>query len=154
MSGTHPSDEVLQRYALERDACAGGEADHIGNCADCQKAVAAYRVLAAELKDQPVPAFNFDLAAAVITQLELAVAIRPVPQKRRRRNEGAALTAALIVLAIGVPAWLFRRSAYFVFTDMSTIFYGVMLVTASLVVGLFLLRLHKKYQDVINLINK
>jgi hypothetical protein len=62
--------------------------------------------------------------------------------------------ALLITLVIGVPAWLFRKSVYFVFTDMSADFYWVVLAAAGIVIGLFLLRLFKKYQDVINLINK
>jgi anti-sigma factor RsiW len=147
MSGIHPSDEVLQEYVEGRSGCTPVEIDHIASCPDCQETMAAYRMLASALKEQPAPAFDFDLAAAVIAQLEVA------PQ-RKKRKEGSALTAILIALTIALPAWLFRRSAYFVFTDMSAVFYWVVLVVAGLVVGLFLLRLHRKYQEVINLINK
>jgi hypothetical protein len=146
MSGTHPSDEALQQYVLDPSACAPGEIDHITSCSDCRESAAAYRLLADTLKEQPAPAFDFDLASAVIAQLETP------PQKKRK--EGFVLTTILITLVIGVPAWLFRRTAYFVFTDMSAEFYWMLLVTTGIVVGLFLLRLHKKYQDVINLINK
>jgi hypothetical protein len=146
MTRTHPTDEALQEYVLDPAACTPEQISHIGSCPDCQDAVAAYRLLAAALKEQPAPAFDFDLAGAVITQLEAP------PQ--RKWQEGSVLTAILIALAIVIPAWLFRRSAYFVFTDMSAVFYGVLLVITAIVVGLFLLRLHRKYQDVINLINK
>jgi hypothetical protein len=37
---------------------------------------------------------------------------------------------------------------------MSADFYWVLLAAAGIVVGLFVFRLYKKYQDVINLINK
>jgi len=146
MSGTHPSDEALQQYMLDPTACAPGEIDHMASCPVCREATAAYRVLADALKEQPAPAFDFDLAATVIAQLEAP------PQPKRK--EGAVLTAVLIALVIAVPAWLFRKTAYFVFTDMSADFYWVVLAAAGIAVGLFLLRLHKKYQDVINLINK
>lgn len=146
MSGIHPSDEVLQQFVLDPGGCTLEAISHIGNCPVCQDAEAAYRLLAEALKEQPAPVFDFDLAAAVIARLE-------TPTVRKRR-EGLGLTAVLIALAIVIPAWLFRRSAYFVFTDMSASFYWVPLVAAAIVVGLFLLRLHKKYQDVINLINK
>jgi hypothetical protein len=146
MSGTHPSDEALQQYVLDPAACAPGEIGHITGCQECQAAAAAYRMLAVALEEQPAPAFDFDLAAAVIARLE------PPPQ--RKRQEGSVLTAILIAAAILIPAWLFRRSAYFVITDMPAVFYWVVLIVAGLVVGLFLLRLHRKYQDVINLINK
>ncbi|HET6255765.1 MAG TPA: hypothetical protein VFE32_16940 [Puia sp.] len=146
MSGTHPSDEVLQEFVWDPTACTAEAIDHIAGCPGCQEAVGAYRVLAAALKKQPAPAFEFDLAASVIARIEAP------PLKRRK--EGSLLTTVLIVLIVGVPAWLFRKSAYFVFTDMSAVFYGVLLATAAIVVGLFLLRLHRKYQAVINLINK
>jgi predicted anti-sigma-YlaC factor YlaD len=146
MNGTHPSDEALQQYVLDPTACAPGEIDHIGSCPACREAAAAYRMLADTLKEQPAPAFDFDLAAAVIAQLE-------APHQPKRK-EGAVLTAVLIAVVIAVPGWLFRKSAYFVFTDMSAQFYWMLLATAGIVVGLFLLRLHKKYQNVINLINK
>ena len=144
MSGIHPSDEGLQQYVLDPAACAPGEIDHIAGCPECQEAAAAYRVLSDALKEQPAPTFNFDLAAAVIANLQ-------TPQ--RKRQGGPMLTAALIAGSIIVPAWLFRRSAYFVFTDMSAAFYWVLLAAAGIVFGFFLLRLYKKYQDVINLIN-
>jgi hypothetical protein len=146
MSGTHPSEASLQQYVLDRAACTQEDIGHIGSCADCQAAAAVYEMLAGVLKAQPAPAFNFDLTAAVIAQLDAP--------PRRKQKGGPALTAVLIALVIGVPAWLFRRSAYFVFTDMSADFYWVVLAAAAIVVGMFLLRLHKKYQDVINLINK
>lgn len=102
-------------------------------------------MLVGALKEQPAPAFDFDLAAAVIAQLE--------PPQRRTRQGASMLTAVIITVAIIVPAWLFRRSAYFVFTDMSAAFYGVLIAAAGIVFGFFLLRLYKRYQDVINLIN-
>jgi anti-sigma factor RsiW len=147
MSGKHPSDEVLQEYVEGRSSCTPVEIDHIAGCPDCQETIAAYRMLAGALKEQAAPVFDFDLAAAVIARLE------PKPRVRIRQK-GSVLTAILIASAIIVPAWLFRRSAYFVFTDMSAAFYGVLLAAAGIVLGLFLLRLYKKYLDVINLINK
>ena len=147
MSGKHPSDDVLQEYVEGRSGCTPVEIEHIAGCPDCQETITAYRMLAGALKEQPAPVFDFDLAAAVIARLE------PKP-RIRIRQKGSMLTAILIASAIIVPAWLFRRSAYFVFTDMSAAFYGVLLAAAGIVLGLFLLRLYKKYQDVINLINK
>jgi anti-sigma factor RsiW len=146
MSGTHPSEETLQQYVLDRSACTRDDIAHIGVCPDCQAAVAAYGLLTDALAGQPVPAFAFDLVAAVMERVEAA--------RTPDRKSSTAGIWVLIALVIGVPAWLFRRSAYFVFTDMSAGFYWVLLAAAGVVVALFLLRLHKKYQDVINIINK
>ena len=155
MIRTHPSDEALQQFLLERSACPAEEISHIESCPECQAAVAAYSTLANELAGQAAPAFDFDLAAAVIGQLEGApapAATSPAPPTLA--SPVAALTIALIAAFVTVPLWLFRRSAYFVFTDMSAVFYGLVLTAAGIVVGLFLLRLYKKYQEVINLINE
>ena len=154
MSGTHLSDEVLQQYVIERAACTAEEISHIGSCPDCQAAAAAYEALTNQLASRPVPSFDFDLSAAVIAQLAAA----PVPTQEEPRVQqgktGSALTIVLIAAFIGVPLWLFRRSAYFVFTDMSAVFYWLVLAASAVVLGLFLLRLYNKYQQVINLINE
>lgn len=161
MSGTHPSDEVLQQYVWQPAACTAQEIGHIESCPECREAVATYGMLGEAFKEQPAPAFDFDLAAAVIARLKDAertrqqgLVARPGQQAGRKREERPALMVLLIALIAGVPAWLFRKSAYFVFTDMPSAFYWVLLASGGIVVGLFLLRLHKKYHDVINLLNK
>jgi hypothetical protein len=154
MSGTHPSEEILQQYALDRAACQTEAIDHIGSCPECLATIAAYGALSELLSSEPVPEFDFDLAAAVIVKVREAKAREQAIAPVREKKSGAVGMAIMIALFVGVPAWLFRKSAYFVFTDMSADFYWVLLAAAGIVVGLFLLRLHKKYQDVINLINK
>jgi anti-sigma factor RsiW len=146
MSGMHPSEEKLQQFVLDRPACTEEQIIHIEGCPDCRASVAAYRTLADALKAQPAPAFDFDLAASVIGQLEMPPG--------RKRTKGSWLTAVLVASFIGIPAWLFRRSAYFVFTDMSAVFYWILLAATGIVVGTFLLRLYRQYQHVINLLNK
>ena len=150
MSGTHPADEALQNYVLDRAACSQEESDHIGSCPHCQSLIALYGVLITELDRQPLPAFDFNLAAAVMER----VRVRPDAVSTRERKSDIALAGTVILFVIAVPAWLFRKSAYFVFTDMSPEFYWSLLAVAGIVVGLFILRLQKRYQHVINLINK
>lgn len=145
MNEKHPSEETLQQFVLERAACPAEEISHIERCPECLAVVAAYSALVNELSSQAVPTFDFDLAAAVIGKLEKAA----VPPAKTPK-----LTMVLIAIFIVVPLWLFRRSAYFVFTDMPAVFYWLVLAAAAIVVGLFVLRLYKKYQQVINLINE
>jgi anti-sigma factor RsiW len=155
MSGMHPSEETLQQYALDHADCGREEIDHIGNCAHCQALIAIYGVVIAELDRQAPPVFDFDLTATVMRRVQTTrVQQRPqtAPAQEQRSNITAIRT--VIALVIGIPAWLFRKSAYFVFTDMSPAFYGLLLAAAGVVIGLFIFRLQRKYQDVINLINK
>ena len=155
MSETHPSEEILQQYVLDRATCEAETVGHIASCPECRAAISAYAALTDALNSQPAPEFDFDLAASVIARVreikmrELA-AVTPVHE----RKGGAVALALMVALVVGVPAWLFRKSAYFVFTDMSAGFYWLLLAATGIVVVLFLLRLHRKYQDVINLINK
>jgi anti-sigma factor RsiW len=160
MSGIHPSEEIVQQYVVDRPGCTAEQISHIAGCPECQAAVAAYVLVAEVLRKQPAPVFDFDLAGAVIRQVEgaegsgaFAPAKRAVMDGNIRKRGGVPM-AVLIAAIAGVPAWLFRKSAYFVFTDMSAVFYWVLLAAAGIVVGLFILRLHRKYQNVINLINK
>lgn len=182
MSGTHPSEETLQQYVLDPTACRQEELDHFGSCPHCQALIRIYALLTIELDHQPAPAFDFDLAAVVIEQVQATGVhprpvtppvqqqqatppvqqLRPTPPVQQQqatppvphRSGGSLAMWMMVVLAIGVPAWLFRRSAYFVFTDMSPDFYWLSLAATGLVIAFFTLRLQKKYQDVINHLNK
>ena len=154
MSGIHPSEEILQQYVLDRADCLAEVIDHIGSCPKCQATIAAYEALGELLSSQPAPEFDFDLATSVIVRVREVRARQQAAGPVRERKGGAVGMAFVVALFVGVPAWLFRKSAYFVFTDMSAAFYWVLLAATGIVVGFSLLRLHKKYQDVINLINK
>lgn len=161
MSGTHPSEEILQRYGLDRAACQPEEVEHIESCAECRATVSAYGILGEVLSHQPAPAFGFDLAAAVAVKVRearqqerSAAGDRAKAIAARERKRSAGVMTIMIVVVVGVPGWLFRKSAYFVFTDMSANFYWILLGVAGIAVALSIARLHKKYQDVINLINK
>jgi hypothetical protein len=155
MSGTHPSEERLQQYVVDRTVCPQEEIDHIGDCPHCQALITVYGFVVTELDRQPAPGFDFDLAAAVMERVKATGAQeRPGAPPAQERKRSVAVMWTVILLVIGVPAWLFRKSAYFVFTDMSPDFYWVLLATAGIVVGLFILRLQRKYQDFTNLINK
>src|ERR1700722_15406736 len=155
MSGEHPSEETLQQYVLDRAVCQPEEIDHIAGCPDCQTVVAVYGLLTTGLAGQEAPEFQFDVAAAVRQRIELdRSAERWQAETNRDRKRSSLGMAALILVVIGIPAFLYWKSAYFVFTDMSAGFYWILLAAAGIVVGLFVFRLYKKYQDVINLINK
>jgi hypothetical protein len=155
MSGTHPAEETLQQYILDRGVCRPEEIDHIGSCPHCQALVAIYGQVISELDRQPAPAFDFDVSAAVMGRVQEAGRQHQLVMSPARERTGSIATIwTVIALVIGVPAWLFRKSAYFVFTDMEPEFYWLLLAITGVVVALFGIRLQRKYQNVINLINK
>jgi anti-sigma factor RsiW len=146
MNGNHLSAEELQLYVLDRGACTTENILHVGACPDCQADIAAYSVLMGSLRQQPKPAFDFDVAAAVMERLEREPASKARPF--------GYMMAALILLMTGIPAWLFRKSAYFVFTEIQAVFLYPILVAAVMIMLLRILHLYKKYQHIFNIINK
>lgn len=147
MSGAHLSAEGLQQYALDRSGCTPEDIAHLDGCQDCQAQVAAYTLLMEELSRQPAPVFGFDVSAVVMGRIE-----RQAERRAERRTRLA--MAALILLATGVPAWLFRKSAYYVFTDFPAIFLYLILAAAGVFLLLRILHIMKRYQHIINIINK
>jgi anti-sigma factor RsiW len=156
MSGAHLSAEELQQYILDRPACSPEDIAHLDSCPDCQAEAAAYAMLMEGLRQQPAPVLGFDVSAMVMRRLaESPAAGRKVELARRRADRLTRWsTAALILLITAVPAWLFRKSAYYVFTDISAIFLYLILAAASVFVLLRILHLMKRYQQIINIINK
>jgi hypothetical protein len=159
MSGRHLSAEELQQYVLNRAACPAESILHVGACPVCQADVAAYALLMEGLGQQPRPAFDFDIAAAVMERLEAEPGIKATPEAemavRSRADRPYRYVMAIVIAAVtGIPAWLFWRSAYYVFTDVSAVFLYSILTMASAILLLRVLHIYKKYQHIINIINK
>jgi anti-sigma factor RsiW len=165
MSGAHLSEEELQQYILDRPECTSENIAHLDGCPDCQAEVAAYAMLMEGLSRQPTPVFGFDVSAVVMQRLaESPVGERAVGGRidraagvgiEREGEWGTRLVmAALILLITAVPAWLFRKSAYYVFTDFPAIFLYLILAAAGVFLLLSILHLMKRYQHIINIINK
>jgi hypothetical protein len=69
MLNGHLSDEQVQELALNESS--GTEAAlHAANCPDCKTRVENYWLLMKAIEQEPAPAFSFDLAAAVVAQIE------------------------------------------------------------------------------------
>jgi len=165
MSRAHLSAEELQQYILDKQGCNAADIVHVDSCPDCQAQVAAYTLLISALSQQPAPGFGFDVSAMVLRQVVGSpVAVRRAEhraelttdratERRVNRRTGWGM-AALILMVAGVPAWLFRRSAYYVFTDISAVFLYLILAAAAVFMLLRVLHLVKRYHQIIHSINK
>ena len=158
MNGLHPSDMELQQYVLDKIVCPADVLAHVDGCADCQAAIAVYGLLFGALEQQPRAEFNFDAAALVMGAVEAAEAGRaeagraPKAEGRQRsggmgrqRSDGLAM-AAIIAIVGGVPAWLFRKNAFYVFTGVSAVFLYLMVGAALMFVVLRIVAMYRKYQ--------
>jgi len=152
MSGEHLEEDMLQRYALEPAACPPEAVAHLAECPKCRFEATEYLLLGKALGDLPVPEFRFDLAAAVAGKVgshaDGAVRVR------ESRLMSRLVLPVVIAIVVAFPAWLFRRAAYFLFRDISGAVAWIILASAAIVVLFNAYRYYRKYQQVIQLINK
>jgi hypothetical protein len=148
MSNTHASEMELQQYASDKAGCPEVVIAHIEACANCQAEVAAYRLLFTGIRDQPAPAFDFDVSALLLPQLTTA----PAPPAEGQLASGAGrrfpyLMAALIFGVTGIPAYLLRKNIFYAFTGISSFFLYVILAAALIAVLWRVLDMYRKYQQ-------
>jgi len=73
---------------------------------------------------------------------------------RESRLMSRLVLPVVIAIVVAFPAWLFRRAAYFLFRDISGAVAWIILASAAIVVLFNAYRYYRKYQQVIQLINK
>lgn len=71
MLNSHLSDEQLQELAINNTST-----EHVDTCKTCKIKLDNYRLLINVIEEQETPSFNFDLAAAIVAQIETPSAIR------------------------------------------------------------------------------
>jgi phosphoglycerol transferase MdoB-like AlkP superfamily enzyme len=133
MKTAHPSDAELQQYAQDRVLCPEEVVMHVEGCSDCRAGVMAYATLFEGLDQQPAVAFDFDVAELVMAKL---------PGERNSRY----MIAGIIFLVIAIPAYLFRKNAFWVFTGISTLALALILAAAGVFMVLRIMALYKVYQ--------
>ncbi len=69
----HLSDEQVQELAMGNTTLPQEVVAHAGSCAHCKEKVEGYRLMLSTIEAQKAPAFDFDLAAAVVAQIEAPV---------------------------------------------------------------------------------
>ena len=146
MKEQHLTEEQLQLYA----AGAGEHADataHLSGCEHCRQQVAVYQLLFTELKDAPLPAFDFDVAALIIPQLPVAA---PQPATTHYNNY---LVPGIAIAALLIPAVVFR--AYFInlIKTMPVVFIYPMLLIPLLFILFRGIQLYREYQRKIEALN-
>lgn len=135
----HLSDEQVQELAMGSTTLPQEVVAHAESCVHCKERLESYWLMISTIEGQKAPAFDFDLAAAVVAQIETPV-VKPN-------------TSVLWWLfAVTLAGILIGVSIYFG-EYMQTVFEGlksmaIYLVTVSgIVLGIFLaIDQHKTYQ--------
>ena len=183
MSEKHLNEDMLQQFALEPASCPPNVIAHLMECPECFLEATGYHQLGQALKEQPAPEFGFDLAAAVMGQLETGqgaaapmeevaelppevggmgaptgAAVLETPKGvvvtvREPRRISRVIVPVVIAIVAALPAWLFRRTAYFVFADVSEAIAWIILAAAGIAVVFTVYKYYRRYQQVLHLIN-
>ena len=138
MTSPHLSERDLQEAAQAAARLPAAQAAHLRGCRLCQGRVATYQHLFAAAAQLPPPAFDFDLAAAVVARL---------PRARPAFPWVLGGVAALVLGVVAAFLALFGGALVPVFQDLSTGWgVGLAVVAGFLVAGqaLELLARHRR----------
>jgi hypothetical protein len=150
MNPGHLSEMELQQYVLDRAACTSEAIGHVETCERCKAEVAIYQRLFAGIGDQPGAAFDFDLAAMVLSQLP---APTPVTVANRPFGWFGWTMTAVIGCVVCFSFYFFRKNIWNTFAGISGLFMYLILGAAAIVVALRILAMYKNYQQKIDSLN-
>ena len=135
----HLTDDEVQQYVVDKQHCEVKIVEHIHSCEVCRTKVEVYRLMIKGIKQQPQPAFDFDLSKMVLQQL-------PSPKTRIANDKALVLIFGFMGIAfVGGAIYLFQ-SYFDLFEGIKTIFIYLIAITAITVLVYLLIDMYKKYQ--------
>src|SRR6186713_2471763 len=135
----HLTDDEVQQYAIDKRGCEKGIADHIHLCEECRSKVEVYQLLIIEIKQQPQPAFDFDLSKMVLQQI-------PSPKTSTANDNALIWIFSFMGIAFLGGAIYFFQSYFDLFESMRTIFIYLIVITAVTVLAYLFIDMYKKYK--------
>lgn len=142
----HLTDDEVQQYVVDKQNCEMKIVEHIHLCGECKLKAEIYQSLVTGIKEQPQPAFNFDLSKLVVQQL---------PSAKETASDGLLLRLLLFigVALIGTGAYFFEGSFVYLFKGVAAILVYLIIITAVTVcIGLFI-DMYKKYNNEMKLLD-
>ncbi|HEX6846038.1 MAG TPA: hypothetical protein VF144_03615 [Chitinophagaceae bacterium] len=136
----HLTDDEVQQYAVDELNCERRIAEHIHFCGECRMKAEVYRLMVTGIKQQPSPAFDFDLSATVLNQLPMAI---------RKTSNDRLLTWIIIFICAGLLGgvlYFFRNYLDNMFKGVPSISIYLMGVSALTVISWMFVEMYKKYQ--------
>ena len=131
----HLSEEELQMVASGQEVADAATTQHIESCTLCQEQLEAYKLLVSTINEQPKAVFNFDLADAVLQQLQ------PAPPKKT-----FSLRPFIIAAFIAIPLYLFRKNFLLLTTGIPAAFLLLSVVACIVIIGFSIFKLYHTYQ--------
>ena len=135
----HLTDDEVQRYVVDKQHCEVKIVEHIHYCEVCRTKIEVYQLLITGIKQQPQPAFDFDLSKMVLQQL-------PSPKTTIANDKALILIFGFMGIAfLGGAIYLFI-SYFDLFEGIKTIFIYLIAITAITVLVYLIIDMYKKYQ--------
>ena len=144
MINRHLTDNELQLYVMDKNQVDPELAEHILACDECREKVAAYELLFTAISEEKAPAFDFDLAEAVMAKL-------PV-QKKRTIKVGVPFLLFLLsaVLITGGVLYVFREDFDYIFTGVTTLAVYLIAITGVILLAALGIDMFTTYQNKID----
>lgn len=142
----HLTDDEVQQYALDKFNCEKRIVEHIHLCEECTSKVEVYQLLVTGIRQQPQPAFNFNLSELVVQQL---------PSPKEKTSDRLLLWVLLFIGVgfIGTILYYFEGSFVYLFRGIAAIFIYLIIITAlTVITGLFI-AMYKKYDSEMKLLD-
>lgn len=148
MIAGHLSENDIQQYVSDSQLCKPSLIEHIESCDACKEKEEAYRILFLGIEQQAKPAFNFDLSALVLSQLE--------PSKPKFSGDIFAvyLFAGIGIVAVLLSGILFSKYFSDLFTGTSTLFlylFAAITLVTLLFQGVEIFRRYQKQMNALNI---
>jgi hypothetical protein len=142
----HLTDNEVQQYAVDKFTCEKRIDEHVHLCEECRSKVEVYQLLITGIRQQPQPAFNFNLSELVVQQLS----------SPKEKTSDKLLLWVLLFIGIGFIGtifYYFEGSFVYLFSGIATIFIYLIIITAlTVITGLFI-AMYKKYNSEMKLLD-
>ena len=136
----HLTDDEVQQYVVDKQHCEVEIVEHIHLCEMCRAKVEVYQLMIKGIKQQPQPAFDFDLSKMVLQQL-------PSPVTKVSNDKLFVwLFVSTGIIFIGGSLYFFQ-SYFDLFESMRTISIYLIAITAITILAYLFIDMYNKYRQ-------
>ena len=142
----HLTDDEVQLYVLDRHTCEKRIAEHIHFCEECRAKAEVYQLMITGIKQQPRPAFDFNLSELVLPQL---------PSSGEKTTDRLLLWILICIGFgfMGTALYYFEGSLIFLFKGIAAIFIYLIIISAATVFTWVFIDMYKKYDREMKLLD-
>ena len=142
----HITDDEVQQFVVERQQCEVRIVEHVHTCEECKLKVEVYQLLITGIKQQPEPAFDFNLSDLVLQQL-------PSPKQNTSDRPLLWVLVFVGIALVGAIAYFFQGSFAYLFEGISAIFIYLIGITVVTVLAVVFIDMYKKYNKEMKLLD-